>query len=115
MGGRSVNEADRAVAVRVKAARVAAGLSQTQLAKALGITFQQVQKYERMSNRWSAGMLQLAADRLGIPAADFFDPPIPEYVPQEPTSSEAWAHMQKAAEIFQEAVRREAAALQVAA
>lgn len=115
MGGRNVNEADRAVAARVKAARVAAGLSQTQLAKALGITFQQVQKYERMSNRWSAGMLQLAADRLGVPAADFFDPPGPVQEPQPPTSAEARTLMQKAAAIFEEAVRREAAAMQVAA
>ncbi|XYD08851.1 helix-turn-helix transcriptional regulator [Methylobacterium sp. NMS12] len=73
MGGRIVSDADRRIAERVKAARLAAGISQTQLGDALGITFQQIQKYERASNRLSAGMLQAAAHRIGVPVASFFD------------------------------------------
>lgn len=115
MGGRSVNEADRAVAARVKAARIAAGLSQTQLAKALGITFQQVQKYERMSNRWSAGMLQLAADRIGVQVADFFEPVVAMREPPQPTVAQAEARLIAASYALAEAKAREAAALQVAA
>lgn len=73
MGGRIVSDADRRIAERVKAARLAAGISQAQLASALGITFQQIQKYEACANRWSGGMLQGAAFRIGVPVALFFD------------------------------------------
>ncbi|MEE7505189.1 helix-turn-helix transcriptional regulator [Methylobacterium mesophilicum] len=73
MGGRIVSDADRRIADRVKAARIAAGLSQTQLGAALGISFQQIQKYEGGANRWSAGMLQAAAQQIGVPVASFFD------------------------------------------
>lgn len=45
------------------------GLTQTALAEALGITFQQVQKYERGANRVSASMLVRAAKRLDCPVA----------------------------------------------
>ena len=51
MGGRIVSDADRRIAERVKAARLSAGVSQTQLATALGISFQQIQKYEAGANR----------------------------------------------------------------
>lgn len=50
--------------------RQAAGLSQTALGEALGVTFQQVQKYERGKNRISAPVLIDAADAFGIPARD---------------------------------------------
>ncbi|MBN4095608.1 helix-turn-helix transcriptional regulator [Methylobacterium sp. OT2] len=73
MGGRIVSDADRRIAERVKAARIAAGVSQTQLGDALGISFQQIQKYEAGANRWSGGMLQGAALRIGVPVAGFFN------------------------------------------
>ena len=49
---------DVAVGARVRIRRRWLGFSQTQLATALGITFQQVQKYERGANRVSASMLE---------------------------------------------------------
>jgi transcriptional regulator with XRE-family HTH domain len=55
---------DVAVGSRVRARRHALGLSQTQLAETLGITFQQVQKYEKGKNRISASVLVRAAARL---------------------------------------------------
>ena len=55
---------DIAVGARVRTRRRATGLSQTQLAEALGITFQQVQKYERGANRVSASMLVKIAAKL---------------------------------------------------
>jgi transcriptional regulator with XRE-family HTH domain len=55
---------DVAVGARVRIRRRWLGLSQTQLAKALGITFQQVQKYERGANRVSASMLVKIAAKL---------------------------------------------------
>ena len=48
---------DVAVGARIRARRKAIGLSQSALANAIGLTFQQVQKYERGSNRVSASML----------------------------------------------------------
>lgn len=55
---------DVAVGARVRIRRRWLGLSQTQLANALGITFQQVQKYERGANRVSASMLVKIAAKL---------------------------------------------------
>jgi transcriptional regulator with XRE-family HTH domain len=55
---------DVAVGARVRIRRRWLGFSQTQLATALGITFQQVQKYERGSNRISASMLVKIAAKL---------------------------------------------------
>ena len=65
--------------------RLLRGLSQTALGKELGVTFQQIQKYERGANRLSASMLWRAADALNVPISYFFDQirpgePIPEQV-----------------------------------
>jgi transcriptional regulator with XRE-family HTH domain len=55
---------DLAVGARVRVRRRWLGFTQTQLAEALGITFQQVQKYERGANRVSASMLVRIAAKL---------------------------------------------------
>jgi transcriptional regulator with XRE-family HTH domain len=55
---------DIAVGARIRTRRRATGFSQTQLAESLGITFQQVQKYERGANRVSASMLVRIAAKL---------------------------------------------------
>ena len=55
---------DIAVGARIRTRRRASGFSQTQLAESLGITFQQVQKYERGANRVSASMLVRIAAKL---------------------------------------------------
>jgi transcriptional regulator with XRE-family HTH domain len=55
---------DLAVGERLRIRRRWMGLSQTELANALGVTFQQVQKYEKGSNRISASMLVRAAAAL---------------------------------------------------
>lgn len=60
---------DVAVGARIRMRRKTLGLTQTALADALGITFQQVQKYERGANRVSASMLVRAAQRLDCPVA----------------------------------------------
>jgi transcriptional regulator with XRE-family HTH domain len=57
---------DALVGRRVRELRLQLGLTQTQLADAIGVTFQQVQKYERGANRISASKLWLIADRLGV-------------------------------------------------
>ena len=60
---------DVAVGARIRIRRRWLGWSQTQLANALGITFQQVQKYEKGSNRVSASMLVKAAKALDTSVA----------------------------------------------
>ena len=65
---------DRFVGERLRAARLESGLSQTELGKAMGLSFQQVQKYERGTNSISASMLVRAAGAAGLPVADLFPP-----------------------------------------
>ena len=64
---------DVAVGARVRTRRRWLGMSQTHLADALGLTFQQIQKYERGANRISASKLYEAARLLQSPVAYFFD------------------------------------------
>jgi transcriptional regulator with XRE-family HTH domain len=49
------------------------GISQEKLAEGFGLTFQQVQKYEKGMNRMGASRLQQAADILGVPVSYFFE------------------------------------------
>ena len=60
---------DVEVGLRLRSLRKAQGMSQERLGMALGITFQQIQKYERGANRISASMLVKAARALGASAA----------------------------------------------
>ena len=63
---------DMDVGRRIRAQRLVRGLSQTDLGRSLGITFQQVQKYEKGANRVGAGRLTRIAETLGVPVAFFF-------------------------------------------
>jgi transcriptional regulator with XRE-family HTH domain len=63
---------DIEVGHRIRIERLARGLSQTALANQLGVTFQQVQKYEKGVNRVGAGRLTKIAEVLGIDVAAFF-------------------------------------------
>lgn len=60
---------DVEVGGRIRTRRIALGISQTALAKALGLTFQQVQKYEKGANRVSASTLVRVARELGVSVA----------------------------------------------
>lgn len=60
---------------RLKAARLLKGLSQQKLGQELGVTFQQIQKYENGKNRLSASRLFLAAEALGVEPSYFFTRP----------------------------------------
>jgi transcriptional regulator with XRE-family HTH domain len=61
------------VGQRIRFRRQSLGLSQAKLGQRLGISFQQVQKYERGGNRVSASMLYEIAGVLGVSVAYFFD------------------------------------------
>jgi transcriptional regulator with XRE-family HTH domain len=65
---------DIEVGQNLRQARLARGYSQTELGEALGISFQQVQKYERGTNRLSASRLVRAARFLRIGCADLLPP-----------------------------------------
>jgi transcriptional regulator with XRE-family HTH domain len=70
---RSPTSVDKHVGARLRAARLEAGKSQTDVAEALGITFQQVQKYEKSTNRISAGKLHELSRLFDVPVQFFFD------------------------------------------
>ncbi len=57
---------------KIRALRLERGLSQSNLADGIGLTFQQVQKYKKGMNRVSAGRLQRIADMLNIPVTFFY-------------------------------------------
>jgi transcriptional regulator with XRE-family HTH domain len=67
------NPIDRHVGSRVRMQRMLAGISQEKLGEALGLTFQQIQKYEKGTNRISASRLQQIAKMLGVPVSFFFE------------------------------------------
>jgi len=67
------NPVDRQVGSRVRMRRVLVGLSQERLGESLGLTFQQVQKYEKGTNRIGASRLQQISRILGVPVEYFFE------------------------------------------
>ncbi len=67
------NPIDRHVGSRVRMRRILLGMSQEKLGEALGLTFQQVQKYEKGTNRIGASRLQQISQTLNVPPAFFFD------------------------------------------
>ena len=73
MSARSPNKTDVYIGKRIKMQRLARGLSQTDVASRLGITFQQIQKYERGVNRVGAGRLQEIANLFSVTPAFFFE------------------------------------------
>jgi transcriptional regulator with XRE-family HTH domain len=70
---RKPNDVDAHVGSRLRQRRMLLGISQEQLAEILGLTFQQVQKYERGTNRVSASRLFQLARALDTPITWFFD------------------------------------------
>ena len=86
------NPIDKHVGSRVRMRRVLIGMSQERLGGALGLTFQQVQKYEKGTNRIGASRLQQIAGVLSVPPAFFFeDMPASEGAPTEGSFAEEGA------------------------
>lgn len=73
MQPRASDAVDAHVGSRVRLRRTLMGLSQTNLADKLGLTFQQVQKYERGHNRIGAGRLFKVSQVLDVPVSFFYD------------------------------------------
>lgn len=70
---RQADPVDRHVGHRIRLRRHELGMTQQQLAESVGITFQQLQKYERATNRISAGRLYSLSFALGVPVSWFFE------------------------------------------
>jgi len=66
------SDIDGLIGARIKSRRIALKISQTALADAIGVRFQQVQKYERGANRVSASRLLGIANALDVPVSYFF-------------------------------------------
>ncbi len=73
MQKKSPNQIDRHIGSRVRARRIMLGMSQERLADALGLTFQQVQKYEKGVNRIGASRLLHIAGILDVSIEFFFN------------------------------------------
>ena len=83
---KSVTQVDQHVGGRVRMRRLMLKLSQTDLANGLGVTFQQVQKYEKGMNRIGASRLQQIAGVLQVPVTFFFEtvsPHLPTVAPDQ--------------------------------
>lgn len=70
-GPRSATDLHKSLGEKVRAARLAANISQDELGKALGLSFQQIQKYEKGVNRIEMTRMIAIAKFLNAPLADF--------------------------------------------
>ena len=73
MSAKSPNCVDKHVGSRVRMRRMMLGMSQEKLGEALGLTFQQVQKYENGTNRVGASRIQQICEILQIPVSFLFE------------------------------------------
>ena len=73
MATKAPNPVDRHVGSRVRMRRMMMGMSQEKLGDAIGLTFQQVQKYEKGTNRIGASRLQQISRTLQVPVSFFFE------------------------------------------
>lgn len=73
MKAKSPNSIDVYVGNRVRVRRKTLGMTQSGLAELLGITFQQIQKYEKGTNRIGASRLQRISEILRVPVGFFFE------------------------------------------
>ena len=117
---KSPNLVDIHVGTRVRMRRLMLDLSQTRLADALGVTFQQVQKYEKGVNRISASRLQHISHILQVPIIFFFeglptvtkgskkasDAPFPTYISLFLTTSDGLSLTKAFMRIKEKALRR---------
>ena len=88
MANKTPNPIDKHVGSRVRMRRMMMGMSQEKLGDAIGLTFQQVQKYEKGTNRIGASRLQQISHILQVPVAFFFEG-APNLNPQGDGMSEA--------------------------
>jgi len=120
MSAKSPNPIDTYVGGRVRMRRLMLNMSQEALAKQLGLTFQQVQKYEKGTNRISASRLQALSQILDVPVHFFFEgvprlagkgkvlseSPVPNYIADVLADSDGHALIRAFARVKEPALRR---------
>ena len=72
-GNRQADSRDTEVGRRVRSRRLECRLTLTELANEIGVTYQQVQQYEKGTNRLTAGQLERVSKKLGVPISFFLD------------------------------------------
>ena len=73
MSTKAPNPVDKYVGSRVRMRRIMLGMSQEKLGEALGLTFQQIQKYEKGTNRVGASRIQQISEVLQVPVSFLFE------------------------------------------
>lgn len=106
--GMGPNPVDVHVGARLRERRVLLGLTQTELADLLGITFQQAQKYERGTNRISASRLYDIANVLELPIQWFYDDMPEDIENQSPRKRAGLAAAPESSVVFNQTHSREA-------
>lgn len=90
MPKKQANPVDAQVGHRVRLRRILVGMSQEKLGEMLGLTFQQVQKYEKGVNRIGAGRLYQISHILGVHIGYFYED-VSDYIPPDAKGSEPGA------------------------
>jgi len=90
------------VGVRLRQRRNLVGLSQTKLSESVGLTFQQIQKYERGTNRISSSRLYEFAKVLDVPVSYFFDEMPSNALPGRPVTARGRKGFGEAASPFKQ-------------
>ncbi|MDQ8730135.1 helix-turn-helix transcriptional regulator [Bradyrhizobium sp. LHD-71] len=73
MSVKAPNPVDKYVGSRIRMRRIMLGMSQEKLGESLGLTFQQIQKYEKGTNRVGASRLQQISEILQVPVSFLFE------------------------------------------
>ena len=89
-GSKKATPTDQLVGTAVRYRRRELGMSQGELAKSVGVTFQQIQKYENGTNRIGAGRLTAMAEALQVPVSSFFEAVQGAEKPGSPSGVAAW-------------------------
>lgn len=105
MSSRSPNHIDRLVGARLRVLRVAENRALADLGADLGISHQQLQKYETGANRMSAGMLWQAAQIFGVRVDAFFDA-APQTAANDHGLAEGLEQLDAARDLIARAMRR---------
>jgi transcriptional regulator with XRE-family HTH domain len=84
---KTLTDIDRRLGERMRERRLALGLTQTDIARALGVSFQQVQKFEKGRNRINAVQLGKIAERLGLSMGEFYGDASPQPGFAEPSQT----------------------------
>lgn len=85
MAGKSASDFDVRLGARLREARIASGLSQSDVGRLIGVSFQQVQRYERGVNRLPGSAFAILQARLGLeaePVSGFEDGAAPAFSPR---------------------------------